>query len=355
MASSSRQPLNRLTYTTGPVVRVNPNEIHFNDPDFYDEIYHGKKYKTDRHRWYNIDHIGQGLAFTTDHDVHLRRRNALAPYFSMQSIRALEPRITDVVEKMMGRIREAHKTGAVLNLYHMFSAFALDIVSEYAFGTQLSTNLMAHPDMGKWWAELISGSIEMNNFGRQFKGFVAFMMMLPDPVMKAMNPMLGRFLDWKAGLGKQMKQLLDERSNGKPSSGQSKTVLNDLIDSDLPPQDKTLRRLTDEAQMMLGAGGETTAASLNRLFYHLLTNPPIVQRLRSELRTALPEAGTMPTLAELQGLPYLNAVVEEGIRRAFPVPARSPRVFHDHILQYGQWTIKPGVRIDTTHDAFPRY
>ena len=260
----------------------------------------------------------------------------------MQSIRALEPRITNVVQAMMDRIDDAQKSGKTINLYHMFSAYALDIVTEYALGKDLSMNFMSNPEFGKAWADLTMGSVSMNNFGRHFKWLMATMMSLPQSVTVKLNPQVGRFLDWQNTLTKQVQHILDERP-GEKTEDEPMTVFQELIRSDLPPEDKTLLRLRDEASMVLGAGGETTAWVLTRTFYHLLQNPSVVERLGEEMKTAIPDPSVMPSLAMLQNLPYLNAIVDEGVRISFPVPARSPRVFRDHTLQYGKWTIQPGV------------
>lgn len=325
------------------MVRINPNELHFNDPEFFEEIYHGKKYKTDRDPWFNLNYLGEGLAFTLDHDVHAHRRHALSQYFSMQSIRTLEPRITDVVGKMVARLHEAHDSGSVVNMYWLFSGYAMDIVIEYALGKDLSMNLMSAPQFGKWWADVAAGTV-VNNFARQFKGLMTILLSLPNWLVVRMNPALGLFMTWKDGVMEKVQQVIDEQSEKKASTGGPTTIFRELIQSDLPPQDKTLRRLTAEAQLVLGAGGETTAQSLMRTFYYLIENPHIIKRLRNELDPVMPVPKAIPSLATLQNLPYLNAVVEEGVRISFPVPARSPRIFRDHALQYDKWTIEPGVR-----------
>jgi cytochrome P450 len=260
----------------------------------------------------------------------------------MQSIRALEPRITDIVAKMLDRLHAAHESGSVINLYHLFAAFAVDIVSEYALGKELSMNFMSNPDFGLAWANIISNAVQMNNFGRHFKGLMALMMSMPESVMKRMNPAVGQYIDWNNMIMARVQQVRDEPDSEK-SREEPTTVIRELFSSDLPDEDKTLQRLSDEASMVLGAGGETTAQSLVRLFYHLLGSPDVVKRLRDELLTAMPKPGEMPSLATLQNLPYLNAVVDEGVRIAFPVAARSPRIFRDHTLQYEQWAIQPGV------------
>jgi cytochrome P450 len=90
---------------------------------------------------------------------------------------------------------------------------------------------------------------------------------------------------------------------------------------------------------------ETTAQTLTKTFYHIIENPKVLSRLHVELKQAIPNAMQMPSLATLQNLPYLNAVVDEGIRISFPVPARSPRIFEDRVLHYEGWTIKPGVSL----------
>ena len=35
----------------GPIVRINPYEIHINDPEYIDEVYAGASKKRDKYRW----------------------------------------------------------------------------------------------------------------------------------------------------------------------------------------------------------------------------------------------------------------------------------------------------------------
>lgn len=74
------------------------------------------------------------------------------------------------------------------------------------------------------------------------------------------------------------------------------------------------------AVSMAFAGSETTAISLSSIFYYLLRNPGLYDRLRQELDEAA-ESGAfsdnetgLVTFAEAQKLPYLQAVIQEAFR-----------------------------------------
>ena len=250
----------------GPIVRINPYELHVNDPDFFAEIYHNNKWITHRDSFFNLDYIGDGLAFTLDHDVHRSRREALAPYFSMQSIRALEPRIVGVVRDMVERLGRAAGSGEVLNLYELGSAFAMDVITDYAFGERGNKRLMLKDEMGRAWTELAKRSIKMNPWARQWKGLTKLMMRIPSWIMASMHEDFAMRKKFDEDLTVLVKEVLDESKERKEAKKESagRTMFHELLFSDLRPQDKTLKRLTDEANMVVGAGGETTAQVISK-------------------------------------------------------------------------------------------
>lgn len=90
----------------------------------------------------------------------------------------------------------------------------------------------------------------------------------------------------------------------------------------LPAPEKALLRLEQEGALLVLAGTESPAKSLNMIFYHLLANTEIMSKLRQELNTVTQPA----SWTELERLPYLTAVIEEGHRLSFGVTARTARI-----------------------------
>jgi len=104
------------------------------------------------------------------------------------------------------------------------------------------------------------------------------------------------------------------------------SVYDSVVDSPiLPPAEKTLLRLEQEGALLVLAGTESPAKTLNIIFYHLLANPSILSKLRAEL-----DAVKAPySWTDLEKLPYLTAVIEEGNRLSFGVTARTARISHE--------------------------
>lgn len=84
---------------------------------------------------------------------------------------------------------------------------------------------------------------------------------------------------------------------------------------------------------MLSAGTDSSANTLSAITYHLLADPSKLQRLRAELKVAVP-AGRLPTFAQVETLPYLSAVIQEGLRLHPAVSSRQQRVAPDEDLIY---------------------
>jgi len=74
----------------------------------------------------------------------------------------------------------------------------------------------------------------------------------------------------------------------------------------------------------------------------------------------MPRPSDHPNLQELENLPYLNAVIREGLRLCHPVTHRISRAFPDKTLMYHDQAIPAGTNVNMTsmlihenEDIFP--
>ena len=96
-----------------------------------------------------------------------------------------------------------------------------------------------------------------------------------------------------------------ERKKWENDDRPLRTIFHEILFSSLPEQEKSVEHLTEEAVAIITAAEETTAATLQTAIYHIFTTPSIHERLRNELRDAMPDACTLKEWRELQALPYL--------------------------------------------------
>ena len=124
------------------------------------------------------------------------------------------------------------------------------------------------------------------------------------------------------------------------------TIIHALRDNrDLPASEKTISRVSADAQSLVLAGTLTTAHMLSITTYHILANPPILDRMRAELETAIPNAAIVPSLQALEQLPYLTAILDEGLRISYGTIHRLQRVHPNTSLTFNEWTIPPGTPV----------
>jgi len=102
------------------------------------------------------------------------------------------------------------------------------------------------------------------------------------------------------------------------------------------------------------AGTLTTAWTLEVIMFWLIMKPEILCKLKGELKAAMPDKNAVVPLPTLEGLPYLNAVMKEGIRLSYGVSCRLARIDPENEMIYTDpatgkdWIIPPNTPVGMT-------
>lgn len=117
--------IRRLHETYGPIIRINPYELHVYTPEFYDELYSSGTKR--RHKWYWATKsfgADESTFATVLHEPHRMRRAALNPFFSKSQVRKLQPIIQERVDAVLGRLKGFCESGDVIRLDVAFAAYS---------------------------------------------------------------------------------------------------------------------------------------------------------------------------------------------------------------------------------------
>lgn len=93
------------------------------------------------------------------------------------------------------------------------------------------------------------------------------------------------------------------------------SIFRHIVSSDMPESERSIERLSREAMVLFGAGTATTARTMGFMSYYILRNPHMRERLGNELKDIMAAyPNDLPRWSDLEKLPYLQAIIKEGLR-----------------------------------------
>lgn len=248
--------------------------------------------------------LGKGM-ITAEGAAHRRQRQAAAPAFHRQHIRAY----AEAMVENACRTRESWHAGATVDVSLAMMEMGLAIVAGTLFGTALGSE-----------ARELAAAINT------IMGMYNYMIVMPaaETLVHLPLPKVGTFKRARARLDSTVYRMIDEHRRRDPSDD----LLSMLLQAFPDPKDRAYLR--DQIITIFLAGYETIANALSWTWYLLSQNPQAEEKLHSELDTQL--VGRLPTVDDLPGLRYTEMVLAESMRLYPPAWAMGRRALRDFAL-----------------------
>ncbi|KAI1146658.1 trichodiene oxygenase [Nemania diffusa] len=320
----------------GSIIRISPCELHVSDPLFLNTLYNHDIMK--KYAWSYDAHTAKGAtAFTVDHHLHRARRQPLNNVFSRAKVAARQDMINMYVDKLCGRIREYAEARSVFDLGSASLAFTQDVANDFVMGWGYGS--LDREDLDVSMLVVLQGAGRVWRLTKHIRWYGHLLKAIPLSLLsKIAGNTLRVFLLRLQEQYQDTKYLVNRSTSSakKDNSNTSRTIIDEILESKLPPSDKTVDRIYEDVSTICNAAFETTANVLRPVLFHVFSNPSILQRLRSEL-----ECIETIDLKALEQLPYLTSVLKEGLRLGGGTSTRLQRVSEKDLF-YGNWRIPAG-------------
>ncbi|KAF4636547.1 hypothetical protein G7Y89_g1539 [Cudoniella acicularis] len=307
----------------GPALRMGPNEIHIYDPAFYHELYKpGSKYYKDPSMHKVLGAPSSTLA-ESDPIRHKQRKAPLEPLFSKKNILSLEPMLMNHVDYCSERFDEFYKEGKPVSMEWALKSLAMDMVSQFAFGQSLGA--LAHPEFKSLPVRVFREYLPSLHVIKAFP-FVRWLNNLPLWISKYISETVVMGHELEQFASRRIDEYLAASAAGKTPS--FPTIMEKLL---IPIPEKgyavpSKGGLRDEILTTVSAGDDTTGIANMVTLFNIVNNPQIHSRLLAELKTVMPRPLDHVEYLKLEQLPYLTAVIREGLRYSSPAASRTPRL-----------------------------
>ena len=188
---------NHWHYPLGPIVRINPYELHVNDPGFYHEIYSGSHRKRNKYAWQvKSGNSALAMGFTVSHELHRLRRGALDPYYSKSNVLKDSSIIEDKAQKFCALIETCVSSGQTLNLTDALVATTTDIISIFAFNDCF--NLLDSGELTAKWRRTVTSVMKSTALTNHFGWIPHVVRNLPKCISRFIAPDLNLVFEYKS-------------------------------------------------------------------------------------------------------------------------------------------------------------
>ncbi|KAH7305262.1 putative flavonoid 3-hydroxylase [Stachybotrys elegans] len=336
--------IKRMHQLYGPIVRINPNEIHIEDSSWSETLYSNAANGT-RDKYPPAAHMTgtpDGVFGTVSHAIHRRRRAAISPLFSTVSVARSETRIYDMVDILLNRISEQIRRDGWAELRLNYLAFTTDTLTDFCFTE--SMQLLQDEKKAAGWKSTIQAIALLTPLIKQFTWVIPLALALPVRPLEIIIPDIARVVKLRRDMESQA--LLAQRKKHPQNDNIFESILTNRA---LGKHEKHHKRMAQEGFVAIAAGGETTGRVLTTITFYILENKEhILPRLREELVTLMPDPEDRPSVSELKNLPWLSAIIKESLRITALVTSRLPLVSPNESLVYKDWVIPRGTPVSMT-------
>ncbi|MCJ1312097.1 hypothetical protein MMC25_005771 [Agyrium rufum] len=303
----------------GPVVRTAPNEVSFIGLDAMKIIY-GERRKACPPFQKNYDsfnetrnQIAHSVFLANDLD-HGRMRKIINPAFSDQALRQQEPRMQELVQKLMKGLDEKSREGTVIDLNMWYNYTAFDVVAELTLGESFDTlrNSQYQP-----WINLISKTWKAITIASAIKSIV--------PSIHLLRAMLPTSVILQKEVDKF--NLILDRVKEKIALGATDQIdlLSLVVRNNMSKEKMTDQEIISNATLFVAAGTETVTTLLSSLTYLLTRHPDILAKLTKEIRDEFVDESSI-SISRVGQNEYLSACIQEAFRIFPPIPEGLPRI-----------------------------
>ena len=192
----------------------------------------------------------------------------MSPYFSKASVRRLEPVLQQALKSLLKRVSACAKGGDVMPMNDAYKAATSDVITAYCFGE--SVNYLEKDDYNVSFFEAVAAMFQMCWWIMHIPLLGRLMSCIPEPPLGLMMPglksmsqmqrvsSLALVTETYSPIDQQWARQIKELGESKDLEKHDVTIFHGLLNSSLPPSDKSPNRLQQEAQMLVIAGLDTT-------------------------------------------------------------------------------------------------
>ena len=263
----------------------------------------------------NIDN-----AFSTVNDqVHEALRAKLMPGYGGKDVEGLEQQVDKQVAglvTLLGTKYLSSKTESKpVDLARKVQYFTLDVISALAFGTELGY-LAADKDLYDY-IQTTETTLPIMLATAFLPGLLA---MIQSPRLKWLIPDVRNM----AGIGSVLGVA---HSAVATRFGEKAVVKKDMLGS-FVAHGLTQREAEAETVVQIIAGSDTSATAIRSTLLFIMTNPLVYRRLQAEIDAGIKDGRVSSPITdtEARNLPYLQAVIREGLRLWPPATAVLPKI-----------------------------